>query len=93
MTNFENGNSSNFSLTNWNWEQYVSISEAEILNKSLEGKEISIEEGVELFEIKGSGILALMKVADLLRERSSGDQVSYVINRNINFTNVCIKRC
>lgn len=93
MTNFENGNSSNFSLTNWNWEQYVSISEAEILNKSLAGKEISIEEGVELFEIKGSGILALMKVADLLRERSSGDQVSYVINRNINFTNVCIKRC
>jgi 7,8-didemethyl-8-hydroxy-5-deazariboflavin synthase CofH subunit len=59
----------------------------------LAGEELSVEEGVELFEIRGSGILALMMVADSLRKRNVGDQVTYVINRNINFTNVCIKRC
>ena len=32
-------------------------------------------------------------VADMLRRTKVGDKVTYVINRNINFTNVCIKRC
>jgi FO synthase subunit 2 len=32
-------------------------------------------------------------VADELRRRAVGDVVTYVVNRNINFTNVCIKRC
>jgi FO synthase subunit 2 len=35
----------------------------------------------------------LVLVADELRRRSVGNTVTYVINRNINFTNVCIKRC
>ena len=35
----------------------------------------------------------LISAADELRRRSVGDHVGYVINRNVNFTNVCVKRC
>jgi len=66
---------------------------ASILNKVLDGKEISKVECVELFKIKGIDLNALIIVADELRRRTVGDLVTYVINRNINFTNICIKRC
>ncbi|HEY4002689.1 MAG TPA: 7,8-didemethyl-8-hydroxy-5-deazariboflavin synthase subunit CofH, partial [Candidatus Xenobia bacterium] len=42
---------------------------------------------------QGRDLLALMAVADRLRERQAGAVVTYVINRNINFTNVCVKHC
>lgn len=64
-----------------------------ILEKALSGKDISVEEGVTLFECKGANINALILAADELRSRTVGDMVTYVVNRNINFTNVCIKRC
>ena len=64
-----------------------------ILDKSLEGKDISPEEAVVLFEAEDPALNALILVADELRRRTVGDTVTYVINRNINFTNVCIKRC
>ncbi|MCP8320194.1 MAG: 5-amino-6-(D-ribitylamino)uracil--L-tyrosine 4-hydroxyphenyl transferase CofH [archaeon] len=66
---------------------------ASVLDKAIDGKEISVEEGVELFEAKGIEMNALMLVADELRHQKVGDLVTYVINRNINFTNICIKRC
>lgn len=64
-----------------------------ILNKSLDNKEISGEETIQLFESKTSEIFIISLVADELRRRKNGDIVTYVINRNINFTNVCIKQC
>ncbi len=66
---------------------------ARILDKSLNEGEVSIEEGTRLFDADGNALLAIMATADELRKRTNGDAVSYVINRNINFTNVCIKRC
>lgn len=66
---------------------------ARILDKSLSGGEVSVEEGTRLFDADGTALLAIMATADELRKRTNGDAVSYVINRNINFTNVCIKRC
>jgi 7,8-didemethyl-8-hydroxy-5-deazariboflavin synthase CofH subunit len=66
---------------------------ARILDKSLGGGEVSVEEGTRLFDADGTALLAIMATADELRKRTNGDVVSYVINRNINFTNVCIKRC
>ncbi|MCP8323273.1 MAG: 5-amino-6-(D-ribitylamino)uracil--L-tyrosine 4-hydroxyphenyl transferase CofH [Candidatus Methylarchaceae archaeon HK02M2] len=66
---------------------------ASILDKALDSKEISIDECVELFETKGIDFYALMIVADELRRRTIGDIVTYVVNQNINFTNICIKRC
>ncbi len=62
-----------------------------ILDRALSLKDISVKEAVELFECKY--IDALTIVADALRKSTVGDIVTYVINRNINFTNVCIKRC
>ena len=66
---------------------------AEILNRALSEKEISAEEGLELFNAQGMGFHLVGLVADELRRRRVGDIVSYVVNRNINFTNVCIKQC
>lgn len=66
---------------------------AGILDKALQGEDISIEEAATLFETRGRESNAIVLAADELRHRSLGDVVTYVINRNINFTNVCIKHC
>ncbi|RPJ30958.1 MAG: 7,8-didemethyl-8-hydroxy-5-deazariboflavin synthase subunit CofH [Nitrosopumilales archaeon] len=66
---------------------------SDILNQSLDSKNISIEQAVELFHTKGTEMIMTTMVADMLRRTKVGDKVTYVINRNINFTNVCIKRC
>ncbi len=64
-----------------------------ILNQSLDSKNISIKQAVELFDSKGTEMIMTAMVADMIRKKNVGDKVTYVINRNINFTNVCIKRC
>ena len=64
-----------------------------ILDDALSGADISVEDAVTLFGASGAEYNALVTVADELRRRTSGDVVTYVVNRNINFTNVCIKRC
>jgi FO synthase subunit 2 len=66
---------------------------ASILDKSLSGKDISVEDAVKLFDCTGIEMNMLVLVADELRRRTVGDVVTYVVNRNINFTNVCIKGC
>ena len=66
---------------------------AGILNSALEGQDISVDQAVTLFSTSGLEFNALSMAADELRRRSVGDLVTYVVNRNINFTNVCIKRC
>jgi len=78
------------------WERMLSATDpavACILDKSMEGRDITAEEAVALFDAEGPALNTLILVADELRRRTVGDTVSYVINRNINFTNVCIKRC
>ncbi|MDA1127379.1 MAG: 5-amino-6-(D-ribitylamino)uracil--L-tyrosine 4-hydroxyphenyl transferase CofH [Chloroflexi bacterium] len=66
---------------------------AAVLNRALSGEDISSEEAVVLFGATGHEYNALAMTADELRRRTVGDIVTYVVNRNINFTNVCIKRC
>ena len=66
---------------------------SEILDRALSEKEISAKEGLELFTASGIGFHLVGLVADELRRRRVGDVVTYVVNRNINFTNVCIKQC
>ena len=63
------------------------------LDRALSDKEISENEAVELFDSNGAEMNVVVLVADELRRRTVGNNVTYVINRNINFTNVCIKRC
>jgi FO synthase subunit 2 len=64
-----------------------------IFERALEGRELSIEDGASLFAAEGGNLERLIAVADELRRRSVGDRVGYVVNRNVNFTNVCVKRC
>ena len=64
-----------------------------ILNKAISGKDISAREALVLFDAKGIDFQLVGRVADYLRRRKVGDTVTYVVNRNINFTNVCIKQC
>ena len=66
---------------------------AGVLNLALEGRDISAEEGELLFGANGLEYHALVAAADHLRRQTVGDVATYVVNRNINFTNVCIKRC
>ena len=63
-----------------------------ILNNALSGREISAKEGAELYRA-GDDIHLVGLVADELRRRRAGNIVTFVINRNINFTNVCVKQC
>jgi len=65
----------------------------ETLDKALAEKEVSVEESARLFYAKGINFHLVGMVADELRKRRVGDVVTYVVNRNINFTNVCIKQC
>ena len=64
-----------------------------ILGSALEGREPTVDEGIRLTEVSGRELHALTLVADEMRRRQAGDVVTYVVNRNINFTNVCIKHC
>ena len=66
---------------------------AAVLNRALEGHDISVEDATVLFDTSGMAYHAMVMVADELRRRTVGDVATYVVNRNINFTNVCIKRC
>ena len=66
---------------------------AETLDRALSEKEITVDEATRLYDAKGMDFHLVGAVADELRKRRVGDIVTYVINRNINFTNVCIKQC
>ena len=58
------------------------------------GHELSVEEGVVLLRQTDPDTLAAIRTtADKLRQEQAGDTVTYVINRNINFTNICEQHC
>jgi FO synthase subunit 2 len=71
----------------------TSRSTASILDRALSGQDLTVDETTTLFEAEGADLLAMLAAADQLRAQTVGDVVSYVINRNINFTNVCVKQC
>jgi FO synthase subunit 2 len=73
--------------------EHVDSQVSTILHHALDGEEISWSEGLRLCEANGLDLQAVCLVADEMRRRQVGDVVTYVVNRNINFTNVCIKHC
>ena len=65
-----------------------------ILDRALSGYDISTAEGVTLLkQTDPDAIAAIRQTADHLRQQQAGDTVTYVINRNINFTNICEQHC
>lgn len=71
----------------------VNTAVAAILEKVLGGGEVDVTEGEHLLTVTGENLHATLAAADRLRRQRVGEQVTYVVNRNINFTNVCVKRC
>jgi FO synthase len=63
------------------------------LDKAADHRAITDDEALALFCAEGPALDALCRVADDLRSEAVGDDVTYVINRNINFTNVCYVGC
>jgi FO synthase len=57
------------------------------------GGELGDDEALALFQARGDALEALCRVADDLRRQAVGEEVTYVVNRNINFTNVCYTGC
>ncbi len=71
----------------------VSVPVGDIIDRALSGIDIAIDEITTLFDADGHDLLPLIAAADHLRAETVGDVTTYVINRNINFTNVCVKAC
>jgi FO synthase subunit 2 len=72
----------------------VTITVEKILDRALEGHDLSWEEGVMLLKQRSSDAIAqIRQTADQLRQQQSGETVTYIINRNINFTNICEQHC
>jgi FO synthase len=66
---------------------------AEVLAGVLLGQETGTAELVTLFSARGPEVAAVAEVADELRTKTVGDTVTWVANRNINYTNVCTFKC
>ena len=66
---------------------------AEILQGVRLGQRINEAEIVTLFSARGKEVRAIARVADDLRKQVVGDAITWVHNRNINYTNVCTFKC
>ncbi len=64
-----------------------------ILARALAGEELTVDDSEALLGTTGDDLVALVRTADTVREADVGDEVTYVVNRNINFTNVCFVNC
>lgn len=65
----------------------------QILERALCGHEVSVKEGEALFNARTGDVRAIVRAADMVRQSRKGDDASFVVVRNINFTNVCYMGC
>ena len=66
---------------------------AAMLRKAADGEGLEEAEVVRLFQARGEDFAAVVQAADRLRAKVNGDLVSFVVNRNINYTNICYFKC
>jgi len=66
---------------------------ARILERASHGVPLNEDEIARLFRARGDDFHAICEAADRLRQAVNGDTVTYVVNRNINYTNICYFRC
>jgi FO synthase len=64
-----------------------------ILSKSEKGMPLEENEIIRLFQARGDDFSAVTQTADQIRREINGDTVSFVVNRNINYTNICYFKC
>ncbi|HZO82748.1 MAG TPA: 5-amino-6-(D-ribitylamino)uracil--L-tyrosine 4-hydroxyphenyl transferase CofH [Candidatus Binataceae bacterium] len=63
------------------------------LKRALTRRELTPDEALLLYTAEGDDLRATIKCADVVRAEDVGDEVTYVVNRNINFTNICFVGC
>ena len=66
---------------------------APLLDRAIAGRALGEDDVVALFASRGEALHAVCAAADALRASVHGDSVTYVVTRNINYTNVCYYRC
>ena len=71
----------------------VSSDISSILERAVAEEDLSESEIVRLIRARGDDFSAVVQTADQLRQQHNGDVVSYVVNRNINYTNICYFKC
>jgi FO synthase len=64
-----------------------------LLDKAQAGGDLTQKDVTQLFEARGAAVDEVCKAANELRQEVCGDEVSYVVTRNINYTNVCTFKC
>ena len=64
-----------------------------IVDRAIAGRSLTEAEIVRLFQARGDEFAIVCAAADALRRETCGDTISYVVNRNINYTNICSFRC
>ncbi len=72
---------------------YANGAVKEVLDGVLNGEEVDTEQIIALFNARGPEVVAVAEVADQLRRDTIGDRITWVHNRNINYTNVCTFKC
>jgi FO synthase len=74
-------------------EVSVSRDISEIVSRAQRGEDLSESEIVRMYRARGDDFEAVIDAADKLRQRVNGDTVTFAVNRNINYTNVCYFHC
>lgn len=64
-----------------------------LVMRAMAGEGLSEDEIVTLFSARGADMDRICSAADELRQRVNGDTVTYIVNRNINYTNICAYKC
>lgn len=75
------------------WSQAVSADIQAILHKAAQQQRLEEAEIVRLFQARGADFAAVCQQADQLRQKACGDTVTFTVNRNINYTNICYFKC
>ena len=76
-----------------NAPRHVSADIAALLDKASAGEALDETEIIRLFQSRGDDFTAVVQCADALRAQTNGNSVSFVVNRNINYTNICYFKC
>ncbi len=76
-----------------NTPRHVSADIARLLDKASAGEALDEAEIIRLFQSRGDDFTAVVQRADALRAQTNGNSVSFVVNRNINYTNICYFKC
>ncbi|VVB86378.1 FO synthase subunit 2 [uncultured archaeon] len=72
-------------------QKFSGVDCVELLARALSGESLGLNEGVEL--LKSNDLNLMGAAADALRKQSAGDLVTFVVDRNINYTNICSSKC